>query len=88
MRGIVFLVLVLILAGAAVICLAAVSRPAVAEKNAVVIVNPGDTLWSLAVRCRPEEDPRQTVQLIVALNDLEELTIRPGQRLFLPAAGY
>lgn len=48
-----------------------------------VVVAPGDTLWSIAVRTAPEADPRQTVDEIMALNHLATSWIAPGQRLFV-----
>jgi hypothetical protein len=50
----------------------------------VVVVQPGDTLWSLAQDLAPHEDPRAVVDAIVDLNDLEGVGLVPGQRLELP----
>jgi Tfp pilus assembly protein FimV len=52
--------------------------------SATVIVQPGDTLWSLAQRAAPEEDPRAVVDAIVDLNDLAGAELLPGQELHLP----
>lgn len=46
-----------------------------------VVVQSGDTLWSIAVRVAPEADPRQTVARIAAANQLAGATLRPGQTL-------
>lgn len=54
------------------------------EAIQVVVVKPGDTLWSIAVRCAPEEDPRRTIAAVQALNDLDTLRIMPGQELLVP----
>jgi nucleoid-associated protein YgaU len=50
-----------------------------------VVVRPGDTLWSLAERTDPGEDPRVASDAIAAANDLEAGSLVPGQRLVLPA---
>ena len=47
-------------------------------------VQQGDTLWSIAVRLVPEEDPRQTIDRIVSLNGLASMEIKPGQLLYVP----
>lgn len=47
------------------------------------VVQPGDTLWAVAVRADPAADPRVTIGRIVKLNGLPDSTVRPGQRLRL-----
>jgi nucleoid-associated protein YgaU len=49
-----------------------------------VVVQPGDTLWSIALDAAPDEDPRAVVEEIVDLNDLEGVGVAPGQVLELP----
>jgi len=49
-----------------------------------VVARPGDTLWSIAVRARPDADPRVTVEHIIDANGLGSPVIQPGQRLVLP----
>jgi nucleoid-associated protein YgaU len=49
-----------------------------------VVVEPGDTLWSLAQALAPEEDPRAVVDAIVDLNELDGVALVPGQVLQLP----
>ena len=51
-----------------------------------VVVAPGDTLWSIAVRLVPEADPRHTIDRIMNLNGLTAPCIIPGQRLLAPGA--
>ena len=46
------------------------------------VVQPGDTLWSIARRLQPEGDLRALVHQLVAANDGAELSV--GQRLILP----
>lgn len=49
-----------------------------------VVARPGDTLWSIAVRARPDADPRVTVGRIIDVNGLATPALQPGQRLILP----
>jgi Tfp pilus assembly protein FimV len=51
---------------------------------AVHVVQPGDTLWSIAGRIDPDGDVRATVDRLTALNG--GTTIVVGQRLELPGA--
>jgi hypothetical protein len=53
------------------------SRPA-------VVVRPGDTLWSIALRVAPRRDPRVVVEQLAGLNRLAGAKVLPGQRLLLP----
>ncbi len=46
-----------------------------------VIVEPGDTLWSIARVQVPSEDPRDVVGSMLDLNQLESADIFPGQVL-------
>lgn len=46
-------------------------------------VQPGDTLWSIAV-ARYAGDPRKGVYELQRRNGLDGVVIRPGQRLVLP----
>ena len=48
------------------------------------VVQPGDTLWSIARRAVPGGDPRATVARLTELNDLGSTPIVAGQRLTLP----
>jgi Tfp pilus assembly protein FimV len=49
-----------------------------------VTVHSGDTLWGIAERVAPREDPRDVVDAIVSLNALEQVTLTPGQRIAIP----
>lgn len=49
------------------------------------VVREGDTVWSIAERVRPGEDPRPAVDAIVASNDLDPRALVPGQVLLVPA---
>jgi hypothetical protein len=52
-----------------------------------LVVQPGQTLWSIAKgRIGPEADPRPYIQVIRELNRLPTSDLEVGQRLLLPAA--
>jgi hypothetical protein len=50
---------------------------------AVVEVQPGDTVWSIAERVAPAADTRAVVDAIVARNDLVGGVVHPGQHLVI-----
>jgi nucleoid-associated protein YgaU len=52
--------------------------------SSTVVVQSGDTLWSLAQELAPEEDPRAVVDAIVELNGLQDVDLLPGAVLQLP----
>jgi hypothetical protein len=52
--------------------------------SATVVVQPGDTLWSLAEELAPQQDPRAVVDAIVAANGLDGVSVQAGQVLQLP----
>ena len=51
------------------------------------VVRAGDTLWDIAQAETGGRDPRPLVDAIVAVNQLDDPTVRPGQRLLVPASG-
>ncbi len=55
-----------------------------APGSAVVVVHPGDSLWSIAVSRYPEHDPRAVVDAFAEANGAS--MIRSGQQLIVPAA--
>lgn len=55
-----------------------------AEPPRTVVVEPGDTLWSLAVEADPDADPRRVVARIIKINKLDGVIVDPGQVLILP----
>lgn len=61
-------------------------EPAAPAVSGTVVVQPGETLWDLAVRANPTADPRRVVDQIERLNDLDGPVLHPGQRLRLPSA--
>jgi len=50
---------------------------------AVVVVQPGETLWTIARRVAPERDPRDVVTELRRRNALPSADVRAGQRLRL-----
>jgi Tfp pilus assembly protein FimV len=50
-------------------------------------VQPGETLWSVAQRIAPENDPREVIAQIRRINHLTSSSLRVGQQLLLPTAG-
>ncbi len=49
-----------------------------------VVVQPGQTLWSLARRAEPAADPRIVVQQIIDVNALSSPMIEAGELLWVP----
>lgn len=49
-----------------------------------VTVSPGETLWQLAVRLAPQNDPRVTVTRLMQLNHLSSPALQAGQTLLVP----
>jgi predicted Zn-dependent protease len=52
-----------------------------------VTVEAGETLWSVAARIAPHDDPRLVVADIESLNHLAGAEVEPGQLLLVPAIG-
>jgi Tfp pilus assembly protein FimV len=48
------------------------------------VVQPGDTLWSIANRVAPGQDPRPVVDRLIEANDVRG-GLRAGQELSIPA---
>jgi len=57
-------------------------RPLAAHR---VVVHPGDTVWSVAVRASGEADPRPLVDAIIRANNVRPGSLVPGQTLVVPA---
>lgn len=49
-------------------------------------VQPGESLWSVAQRIAPANDPREVVAQIRRLNGLTSSELQVGQHLLLPVA--
>jgi hypothetical protein len=52
-----------------------------------VVVKPGESLWAVAARVAPDQDPRLVVADIESLNRLGGPAVQPGQQLLVPATG-
>ena len=51
-----------------------------------ITVQPGESLWAVARRVAPENDPREVMAQIRRLNALESSALQVGQQLLLPVA--
>ena len=60
--------------------------PGSAPATATVVVQQGDSLWSIARGLAPGQDPRSMVHRIQELNGIGDWPIVPGQRLVVPAS--
>ena len=49
------------------------------------VVQPDETLWSIAEQIDPDADPRETVARIVSMNDLPDSAVLVGQEIHVPA---
>lgn len=49
-----------------------------------VVVMPGQSLWSIALRAEPAADPGSVVQQIMDVNGLRTTTLQPGEQLWVP----
>jgi hypothetical protein len=49
-----------------------------------IVVQPGQTLWSIAVQAEPSADPRQVIAEIMTANSLAGSTLQAGQLLWVP----
>jgi hypothetical protein len=87
-RGRVVLLVTLLLPAIALGVLAAAPGRASAPEGPFrsAVVQPGDTLWSVAGREIPARDRFRVIDEIRRLNGIRDYTIHPGQRLILPPA--
>ena len=64
---------------------AASSETAVSSSEFVyVIVQPGQSLWSVASTLDPTADPRDVISEIIRLNQLDESSVQAGQPIAVP----
>jgi hypothetical protein len=49
-----------------------------------IVVQPGQTLWSIATRAEPSADPRQVIEEIMTANAMTGQTVQAGQLLWVP----
>jgi len=79
-----FVRVILLLAAAALVVAVAARQSSGAGHQQTYLVQPGDTLWSIA-SSHYAGDPREGVWKIERRNGLAGETIDPGERLVLPA---
>lgn len=87
--------LALLLFGAAIGCVIALSLGSRAsadtagtvlpEDFGVVVVDEGESLWSIAAEVSQDTDTRDVVLDIAELNNLQHQVVHPGQELAVPA---
>jgi LysM repeat protein len=75
---------VLLVVAATSIGLAVVAHGGAAAVNSTVVVQPGDTLWSIASARYPSDDVRTRVDEIERMNGLKNPVIEAGETLHLP----
>lgn len=85
-RGIVAIALAVAVVGGLLLLVAHLSAgsaaaPTAIPPGAVVTVQPGDTLWSIAGQVAPHRDPRAVVEQIRESNHLTSVSLIPGQTL-------
>lgn len=87
------LVIVTVIAAAALLWVALASRAQASSGTSRqgsshalgrVVVQPGQTLWSIASKADPYADPRAVIQEIIDENQLAGTGIHPGQVLLVP----
>ena len=64
--------------------MAVAAQGGTAPTYSTVVVQPGDTLWSIATQHYPGDDVRERVQDIEAVNGLSGPQIEAGETLRLP----
>jgi LysM repeat protein len=79
-----FVRVILLFAAAALVVAVAARQSSGAGHQQTYVVQPGDTLWSIAA-LHYAGDPREGVWKIERRNHLTGPTLSPGQRLVLPA---
>jgi len=55
--------------------------------TASVVVQSGDSLWTVAKSLQPNGDPRAMMHTLAELNDLTGADLVPGQQLIVPITG-
>src|ERR687888_1879332 len=81
-RVLVHMMLVVLLAGVVVAVLGTATNgeaaPDVGRGQTEIVVQPGGSLWSVAVAHDPTQDPAITIEEIRRLNHLSGYTVHPG----------
>lgn len=63
---------------------AVASDGSTAATTQAIVVQPGQSLWDVAVTIDPEADPRETIWVIQQLNDMKTSEVLAGQELIVP----
>jgi nucleoid-associated protein YgaU len=79
-----FFVLLASLASAILLATASRAEERVTGPARSVVVQPRDTLWSIATRAEPDRDPYAAIAEIRRINDLKGFVVHPGQTLKMP----
>jgi hypothetical protein len=66
--------------------MAASGNLAHANEFKYITVAPGESLWSIAQKYAPNQDPRDFITALVGLNNLGDSLVQTGQRLALPSS--
>lgn len=83
---ILFFVLVASVVGGLLATASRASDPAGEVPVDGVVVQPYDTLWSIASRAVPDRAPRPVIAEIRRLNGLPDYTVHPGEWLWVPGS--
>lgn len=62
------------------------SDPPAPRSNPMIVVQPGDTLWTIAGRVAPDRDRRAVIHQIREINGLSGASIQAGLRLAVPTS--
>jgi len=60
------------------------SATGTAPTSKQIVVHPGESLWEIALRVAPNEDPRKTMWNIQKLNNMTTSRLDSGQALTVP----
>jgi LysM repeat protein len=82
-RVLVLLLLAVAVYGAFGLGRASAGSEPVGDQKRAVVVQPGDSLWSIAVRAMPQRDPRDAVAELRSRNHLSSSNLVAGQRLLV-----
>ncbi len=49
-----------------------------------IVVQPGETLWTIASQAEPSADPRQVIAEIMTVNSMTTTVVQAGELLWVP----
>jgi hypothetical protein len=79
-----FFILMSCLASAVLLTTASRAEDSPSGPPPSTVVQPHDTLWSIATRTAPDRDPYAAIAEIQQINNLDGFVVHPGQTLTLP----